>query len=450
MTESNRVRKEGPHAGNPLCGKWTIACAGLLLAATTQALTFKVEMSRTDGVYAAGDEVPLMVTAVETNGEKVAAGTVKYVLDNFGKRKFSEGTVDLAKGNPFKVVATRNDPGIVRLVLKEKGSKAFSWGIAFSPEKIRTGSVRPSDFDEFWAEAKAKYDREVPVDVKLEKLEKYSDAEQTAYRLSLTTPHGKTIDGLLSEPADLSKGPYPVRLSVPGAGPSTGCPADANGKIRLTMNVHFYPLVVGQWKHSKPNADLLALEKKETEECKTKYRVNRYAFAGVAVSREEYHYYDCILAISRALDWLWACPEVKKDDFCYQGTSQGGGFGLILTGFNTHITRTVVFVPAMTDLLGYLDDDRQSGWPQLVEGHPQDLRAAAAKNAPYFDAAHFAATIRTPIRVAVGLSDTVCAPGAVWAGYNAIPSADKGILSTPGMTHAVDKKVRAKLGDWLE
>ena len=52
--------------------------------------------------------------------------------------------------------------------------------------------------------------------------------------------------------------------------------------------------------------------------------------------------------------------------------------------------------------------------------------------------------------MAEGLSDTVCAPCAVWAGYNAIPSADKDIVPTPGMTHAVDKKVRATLSAWLE
>ena len=431
--------------------KRTWLLVGTLTAIAAQAFTFKVEMSHEDGVYAAGDEVPLVVTAVETNGEKIVSGTVKYVLDNFGKRKLSEGTIDLAKRNPFTVTATRKDPGIVRLVLTAKGAKTLNWGVAFSPERIRTGSERPADFDAFWAAAKAKYDREVPVDVKLEKLERFCTAEQDAYRLSLTTPHGRTVDGVLSEPKNLAKGPFPVRLGVPGAGASMGCPSASEGKIRLTMNVHFYPLVAGEHKHSKGNAALLELHKAETAEYKTKYRVNNYSYAGIAVSREEYHYYDCILAISRAFDWLWARPEVKKDDFRYQGTSQGGGFGLIMTGFNTHITRTVAYVPAMTDTLGYLaDGGRQSGWPQLVEGHPEDLKAAAARNAPYFDAAHFAARIKTPIRVAVGLSDTTCAPCAVWAGYNAIPSADKGIVPTPGMGHSVDKKVRATLSAWLE
>ena len=419
-------------------------------AVSAQAFTFKVEMDRADGVYAAGDSVPLVVTAVETNGEKVACGKVKYVLDNFGSRKFESGEFDLAKDNPFRLTATRPTPGLVRMQLSSKGAKDFHWGVAFSPEKLRTGCEKPADFDSFWVEAKAKYDREVPVDVKLETIDRYTNDRQTAYRVTLTTPHGKTIDGLLTEPADLSKGPYPVRLTVPGAGPSMGCASDSNGSIRMTMNVHFYPLVIGHHKHTKGNDELMALEKAETEECKRKYGVNRYSYAGISESREAYHYYDCILAINRAIDWLWARPEVKKDDFRYSGTSQGGGFGLYMCGLNTHITRAVVYVPAITDLLGYLDDGRQSGWPRLVEGHPENLKAAAAKNAPYFDAAHFASRIRIPIRVAVGLSDTVCAPCAVWAGYNAIPSSDKAIVSTPGMTHSVVTPVRTSLEKWLQ
>lgn len=421
------------------------------LVLSANAYTYKVEMSRSDGVYAAGDEVPLTITAVETNGEKAVSGKVRYTLDNFGDRKFSEGEADLSKSNPFTVKVMRPDPGMVRMTLKGVKGKSYVWGVAFSPEKIRTGSERPADFDAFWEDAKAKYDREVPVDVKLEKLDRYCDSNRNVYRLSLTTPSGKTVDGMLSEPADLTKGPYPVRLGVPGAGPSMGCPPSGSDKIRLTMNVHFYHLVVGEHKHSTPNANLLALEKAETEDYKRRYGVTRYPYAGLAVSREEYHYYDCILAINRALDWLWARPEVKKDDFRYAGTSQGGGFGLILCGLNTHITKAAIYVPAMTDTLGYLaDGGRQSGWPRLIEGHPEELKATAAKNAPYFDAAHFAAKIKIPVRVAVGLSDTVCAPCAVWAGYNAIPSKDKEIISSPGMTHSVFKPVYATLGDWLE
>lgn len=423
---------------------------GALTAFAAQALTYQVEMSNKDGVYAAGEKVPLTITAFETNDVKAVAGTLAYSIDNYGSEEYAKGTVDLAKANPFVIEVTKDDPGIARLTLEKKGEAKFVWGVAFSPEKIKTGSARPDDFDAFWAAAKAKYDREVPVDVKLEKIEKFCNAKQNVYRLSLTTPGGRTVDGILGEPADLTKGPFPVRMLVPGAGPSYGCAPKADGKIHLTMNVHFYPLVVGQHKHSKPNDELLALEKVETAECKAKYNVRRYPYAGLAVSREEYHFYDCILAVSRALDWLCARPEVKTDDVRYNGTSQGGGFGLILSGFNTHLTRTIAYVPAMTDTLACLDHGRKSGWPQIVENIPGSQRSAVEKNAPYFDAAHFAARIKIPIRVVVGLSDPTCPPAAVWAGYNAIPSSDKAIKSVPGMTHSVHKDVYQEMNAWLE
>lgn len=362
----------------------------------------------------------------------------------------ARGRVDLSKANPFIVNATLDCPGVARLKFKSQDDAEFVWGVAFSPDRIRTGGKRPADFDSFWMNAKAEYDRTVPVDVKLERLPRFCTTGQNAYRLSLTTPHGRIIDGVLTEPSDLDKGPYPVRLYVPGAGPSTGCPDESDGKIRLTMNVHYYPLVVGKMKRSKGNDELRVRDKREFDVYREKYGVGEYYFAGMAEKPVDYHYYDCILAINRAVNWLWSRVEVKKDDFRYQGTSQGGGMGLILAGINSHITRTVAYVPALTDLLGFKDNERASGWPKLDEVYFGTQRGKVEHNAPYFDAANFAANIRTPIRVVVGLSDTICSPCAVWAGYNAIVSADKGIISVPGMTHAVSYDVYEKLSEWLE
>ena len=53
-----------------------------------------------------------------------------------------------------------------------------------------TGSARPADFDRFWVDAKAKYDREVPVDVKLEKVGSLSDAEEDVFKVTVTSPPG--------------------------------------------------------------------------------------------------------------------------------------------------------------------------------------------------------------------------------------------------------------------
>ena len=53
-----------------------------------------------------------------------------------------------------------------------------------------TGSARPADFDRYWGDAKAQYDREVSVDVKLEKVGSLSDAEEDVFKVTVTSPHG--------------------------------------------------------------------------------------------------------------------------------------------------------------------------------------------------------------------------------------------------------------------
>ena len=180
-----------------------------------------------------------------------------------------------------------------------------------------------------------------------------------------------------------------------------------------------------------------------------KFGVNRYCKAGISKSREDFHYYDCILAIDRVVDWLAKRPEVDPRNIRYAGTSQGGGMGLILTGLNRNITKAAIYVPALTDLMAYRQG-RPAGWPDLIGGQPKEGRAAAERFAPYFDAAHFAARIEVPIRVVAGLADKTCDWRAVHAGYHAIPSKDKSLWSVPGMPHKVDERVYREIGAWLD
>lgn len=144
-----------------------------------------------------------------------------------------------------------------------------------------------------------------------------------------------------------------------------------------------------------------------------------------------------------------ARPDVDRTRVRYQGTSQGGGFGFYLTGLNHAFTRAAFYVPAITDTMGYegaaerLAADRRTQFRHTREARGRrDLR-------PYFDGANFAARIRCPVRVAVGFADTTCAPGAVYAAYNAIPVKDKGIVHGIGMGHGCFGTFYQALGDWV-
>ena len=411
-------------------------------SAVAAGLEFTIANDHTNLIYKVGEEAAFTVTAT-TGGVAVADGLVDVTLDNFGPNVQLSNRVDLARGNPFTVKGKLAEPGFLRLTLSAKDGKKV-WGVGYEPERIEKGSPSPDDFDAFWADARAKLAKEVPLDAKMTKVAERSTADFDYYRISFAT-YGRRVYGYMSVPTDRSKAPYPVefQVSAAGFGGWTNCMGGEKDVIRVFFSV--YP-----W---APHWDWQALGLKTAydymnEAYGLKYGCKRYCTAGLSRSREEYFFYPVLLGIDRAVDWLAARPDVDKTRFWYQGTSQGGGFGFYLTGLNHTFTRAAFFVPAITDTMGYRKG-RQSGWPQPVESHRAADREAVEKSAPYFDGANFASRIACPVRVAVGFSDCTCAPCAVYAAYNAIKVADKGIVHGFGMTHGCFGKFYEELGKWL-
>lgn len=414
----------------------------LLLAAL--ALTFAND--KPDLVYNCGETATFTVTAKEKDGS-APSGRLRATLDNFGPLKISSADWDLSATNVFTISGKLDEPGFLRLhVQGEDGKFKQDWSVAYEPERIRKGSPSPSDFDAFWADARARLAREVPLDPQVEKVEERSTGGVTFYRISFAT-FGRRVYGYMSVPADPSKGPFPVDFGVNAAGFGNWTNDLNPRKDAICVQFSVYPFPP-DWKWKK--SGLKAKYDEMDDATKKKYGCAGYASSGIAVSREEYFFYPVLLGIDRAVDWVAARPDVDRSRFRYQGTSQGGGFGFYLCGLNRHFTRAVFYVPAITDTMGYLAG-RQSGWPRLVESNSRtpEQRAAAERNAPYFDGANFAGRITCPVRVAVGFSDTTCAPCAVYAAYNEIKSADKGILHGHGMTHSCFGKFYDQLGKWL-
>ncbi|MGN0846982.1 MAG: acetylxylan esterase [Kiritimatiellia bacterium] len=427
----------------------TAFCAAFC-AVCAETVTLKVATDHPDCLYACGDEAAFTVTALDAQGAPAKAGTLEATIDNFGNRKMAARTIDLAQENPFTLKARKEIPGFLRLMVtsRTKGltvkptggqGSIFAWGVAYEPTKIQPGAACPQDFDAFWADAVKKLDETVPVDARMEEIPAKSNKNRTYYRVSFASAGGRRVWGWLSMPK--GKGPFPVDVSVPGAGiGALGTGGDAH-RISLTMNVHSYP---------QPDTDAARQAAYKAQDAKyaAPCGVARYCQAGIHVSREDYFYYASLLGINRAVNWLWARPEVDRAHFTYFGTSQGGGFGFMLTGLNGHFTRSCIFVPAITDLLGFRQDDRQSGWPRIVEAQREENKAAAEKWAPYFDGVNFAARITCPVRVVAGFADCVCTPCGVYAAYNLIPSKDKKIIHGIGMGHGVYGELYRDLAAW--
>ena len=424
-----------------LLASLALAFAGV--AAFAAPLKFTVVNDHTNLLYRVGEEAAFTVAAVGTNGAPVAAGMVNVTLDNFGPKVQLRRTVDLARENPFTVRGRLDEPGFLRLTAIAKGEKPFVWGVGYDPQRIEKGSPSPEDFDSFWAAARAKLAREVPLDAKVERVAERSTAEFDYYRVSFAT-FGRRVHGYMSVPTDKSLAPFPVEFQVAAAGLGgwSNNMSGARDCIRVFFSV--YPFAPHwQWERNGLQAKYDAMN----AECLRKYGTG-YASAGISASREEYFFYPVLLGIDRAVDWLAARPDVDPKRFWYQGTSQGGGFGFYLTGLNHRFTKAAFFVPAITDTMGF-QKGRQSGWPQIVEHQPAAGKAAAVRNAPYFDGANFASRIRCPVRVAVGFADVTCAPCAVYAAYNEIKVKDKGIAHGFGMSHSCFPQFYEEFGKWL-
>lgn len=438
--------------------RWACAALVALVAAGGFAaeLKFKVSADHADNFYALGEEATITVRCLD--GDSAAtSGVVVARLDNFGEKILSTQTFDLAKSSTFVVKGALVEPGFLRLALTvEKPAKgertwgtdigAYEWSVGYAPYAIRKGAELPDDFAAFWAAARAKLAREVPLDPKMEKISERCTAEFDFYNISFAT-FGRRVYGLMSVPKDASPTKrYPVYFQVPGAGCGSWSQNMQGGKdeIRILMTVFDWAPV---WN------DLSAASRKYNDmrtELRKKWNAGEYSRSGIAGGRESHFYYPVILGIDRVVDWVAARPDVDLNRFRYEGTSQGGMFGLILTGLNRNFTRAVFHVPAGSDLLGYREGNRRSGWPRLVESQPTaEAKAAAEKWAPYFDAANFATHIKIPVRFTFGFSDSVCPPPSVWSAYNACPSQDKSIEGGIGMTHSVEGRLYEKYGKWL-
>ena len=424
--------------------------AGRVIIPGNSSITISAD--RKDALYRCGEETAFTVTVDETNGVKAASGVVSWELDNYGAKVLAKGTVDLSKVNPFVVKGTMQVPGFLRIVVKKPGSRRTqAYSTAYEPEKLRTAVPKPADFDRFWDDAVAKLERNVPLDPRVEPVAGYPKKGCMAERVSFATANGKRVHALVVYP--LKPGRYPVRLGFPGAGPGPSLPKGNPdpARIAFTMNSHYYR--IGD---DKAETDALyAAEEGEWRKVHGPSKSRAYPVGGLTLSREEAHYYGIILGCNRAINWLMATHRDRIDaaHVVYSGASQGGGFGLILTALNKNIRRAYAGVPAMTDVLGRKADGRQSGWPRILEYETQTDPARLAKieaNAPYFDAAYFAERITVPIRLTVGYIDESCAPHAVCAAFNAIPSKDKKLYHGIGGSHGSPNGPRREIAAWLD
>lgn len=404
-----------------------LALASLLTAAP--AVT--VSLDRPECLYKCGEEATFTVTIANDEAEPLTSKATAVFSNDNGK-SLKTRTFDPTKEASLTIKGTMDKPSFlqfrVNYTYRDKEGKTIRKvaiaAAGFEPERIKPSTPNPDDFLDYWKGEIAKADRECPLDVQMTKMEKFSNAKHTAYKISFAAPGGR-VYGFLNIPS--KGGKHPALVNVPGAGPGHSAPSVNDNLVLLQMNVHPYdPCIEG--KTIRESYDELR-------------KAGGYMYQGER-TREGTFFYRPIIGIARAVEWLANRPEVDASRIGYSGGSQGGAFGFILAGLTGRFAAVALNIPAMCDHFG-MQLDRAAGWPQYrnkfrVRDENGKLVFDKVTDAwlPYYDAVNFARHIHCPIRITLGFIDTTCSPSSVYAAYNSIPAVDKAITYETDMGHA--------------
>jgi len=396
------------------------------------AAVLHVVTDRADAMYKCGEEAAFRVSLTR-DGKPIQGASGQATLTLDGGKRLGSFKLSLADG-PFICEGTLKEPGVLQcaVVCKvgEQTYRAYA-AAAFEPLRIKATAVMPDDFDAFW-EAGRKELADIPLDVRLTPLPDYSNPRQDSFKISFANVDHTRIYGFLSVPKK-RPAPYPAYVTVSSAGlgkpraPSGGYAAQ--GILTLSMGVHDHDLLLPREEYAKLGQG----------------RLKGYYRQG-APDRERYYFRRAILGIDRAVTWLAQRPDYDGKHMVYYGSSQGGGFGLILAGLNPHITAMAGNVPALCDHGGYLVG-RSPGWPRLALTFDPPERAACLKMSAYFDAVNFARRIRCPVLLSVGLIDRTCSPSSVYAAFNEIQT-PKRIIHGPLTGHGTPPDFGPYLNRW--
>jgi len=405
--------------------------------APAPAVTVTIDTDRAEALYRCGETARFTI-AVEVPEAARAAAKAKAVLTLDGGKVLETRNLDLTKG-PSTIEGTLAEPGFLQLAVSVDAAGARGNGLAgagFEPERIRKGSAKPADFDAFWAEGKQRL-AALPLDLRQTRLDAQCTEKAEVFAISFANIDDTRIYGFLCVPRGQT-GPFPAWVSVPGAGPGPLGPSGKNyaeeGVLALTMGVHAYD--VGTLTRDEVQAIYKELNATLT-----------YSHHG-APDREKYYFRRTYLGIDRAITWLASREDFDRRHMVIDGSSQGGGSALILSGLNPNITALAANVPALCDHAGLLLE-RSSGWPRLVKGATPEERQPYLEMAAYFDAAHFAESITIPAIVSAGFIDRTCSPSSVYAAYNELKG-PKRIFNGPREGHTTKVgEYPAFLGRWV-
>ena len=223
------------------------------------------------------------------------------------------------------------------------------------------------------------------------------------WKVTLDNINGTHVEGQLARPSGDAR--CPAMLIVQWAGVY---PLDKNWVVGhaaqgwLVLNVMAHDLPIDQPKafyENHANTDL-----------------KNYPAIG-ATNRDTDYFLRMFLGDIQASKYLQSRPDWNGKTLAVTGTSQGGLQSLVTAALDPAVTAMLVLVPAGADDTG-AQAGRKAGWPYNIGANPTPEQKQILDTSPYFDAVNFAARVKCPALIGLGLLDETAPPSGVFAAAN--------------------------------
>ena len=400
-----------------------------------QLIEVVVAPDHTDWTYKPGEKVKFTITVLQS-GNVLKNTVVKYEVGPEKMDPIKEDSLAVATGTLNVDGGTMKVPGFLRCIATAYVNGKAYRGLAtaaFNPRQIEPAIETPSDFNNYWNNAKAEL-ATIPIDARMTLLPERCTESVNVYHVNLQNYKvGTRLYGILCVPK--KEGKYPALLQVPGAGirSYSGDIANAEkGIITFQIGIHGIPVDMDASVYNNLAAGALA----------NYWNIN-------LDDKDRYYYKRVYLGCVRANDFLTSLPQYDGRNLGVIGGSQGGALSIITAALDPRVKCLAVFYPALSDVNGYLKG-RAGGWPHLFA--PNNLAFNNTKEkintAGYYDVVNFARQLKVPGIYTLGFNDETCPPTSMFAAYNVI-GAPKELFIVPETGHWTFPEQREKLNGWI-
>ena len=400
---------------------------------TRQLVDVKISPDHSDLLYTVGQKVKFTISAFKNN-VLLEDVEVNYSISEDMMEPHKKGTLNLKKGEASIDAGTMKQAGFLRCEATVKYDGREYKGlttVGFDPQQLKPVTQLPSDFSEFWNNAKAEAAK-IPLDVKMTLIPERCTEKLNVYNVNIqNNQYGSRIYGVLCVPK--GEGKYPAILKLPGAG-VRGYNGDREsadkGYIVFEIGVHGIPVnLPGEIYYNLYEGAL-----------KGYYNFNLN-------SKDDYYYKRIYLGCVRAIDFIFTLPEFDGETLIAYGGSQGGALSIVTASLDNRVKALVSFYPALCDLTGFLHN-RAGGWPRMFKD-PKYNTPDNINTVQYYDVANFARFIKVPGFYSFGYNDIVCPPTSVYSAVNMVEAA-KDVLIVEETGHYAYPEQRDASWVWLK